>query len=57
MHPYQQTAMAEHLIVVFIDIFTWNLVYLVYYQIPATQVKVTYAKINTLNTHISNEVL
>ena len=57
MHTNQQTAMSEHLLVVLIDILSRNLIYLIDNQIPATQVKVAYAEIHTLDTVICDEVL
>ena len=57
MHTNQQTAMSEHLLVILIDIFSWYLIYLIDHQIPATQVKVAYAEVYTLDTVICDEVL
>ena len=57
MHTNEQTTTTKFLLVVFIYIVAWDLVNMVYYQLPSTQIKVTHAKVHTLDTYICNNVL
>ena len=57
MHTYQQTTFAKDALVVFIDIIARKGIYLLYYEIPSSQIKIADAEVHTFYTHIGNNTL